>query len=113
VYENYFGARKDDKHVVFSITKSILGLLVYIAHRKGMISYDTKVNEIIPELTNGIYSNISINDLLSMKSGIDWIEDYEKSSILSELYYKGISFEYLNSVKLKSGGSKEFNYSSL
>lgn len=60
---------------IFSATKSIVGLLVGIAYDEGFIeSLDDKVSKYLPEFEEG--DKITIRNLLTMSSGLDWDEAY-------------------------------------
>ena len=60
---------------IFSATKSIVGLLVGIAYDEGFIeSLDDKVSKYLPEFGEG--DKITIRNLLTMSSGLDWDEAY-------------------------------------
>jgi len=61
----------------FSVAKSITSTLVGAAIRDGHIrSMDDKVSDYIPEMKGSAYDDVSIRQLLTMTSGIQWNEDY-------------------------------------
>ncbi|ACB86193.1 serine hydrolase domain-containing protein [Natranaerobius thermophilus] len=65
------------KHEQYSVTKSIIGLLVGIAIDEGYIdSVNQKLKEFFPEINeyNSSIANITIEDLLLMRSGVEWNE---------------------------------------
>ena len=72
VYENYYnGCTADNRIHVFSVTKSILSILIGIALDKGYIeSVDQKVLEFYPEYTvkrgEKTIQNITLRNLLTM-----------------------------------------------
>ncbi|CAA0118151.1 6-aminohexanoate-dimer hydrolase [Halioglobus japonicus] len=62
----------------FSVAKSFTSTLVGAAIRDGYIkSIDDKVSDYIPDLKGSVYDNVSIEQLLTMTSGVKWNEDYE------------------------------------
>lgn len=62
---------------LFSATKSIVGLLTGIAYDEGYIeSLDDKVSKYLPEFREGEKDKITIRNLLTMSSGLNWDEAY-------------------------------------
>ena len=61
----------------FSVAKSITSTLVGAAIRDGHIkSMDDKVTDYIPQMKGSAYDDVSIRQLLTMTSGVQWNEDY-------------------------------------
>lgn len=61
----------------FSVAKSITSTLVGAALRDGAIrSMDDKVSDYIPAMKGSAYDDVSIRQLLTMTSGVQWNEDY-------------------------------------
>jgi len=61
----------------WSIAKSVLSLLVGQLIAEGKLSEDTKLVAVLPEFAaGGEFDEITVRDLLDMKSGIDVTEDY-------------------------------------
>lgn len=62
----------------FSVAKSITSTLVGAAIKDGFIkSLEDKVSDYIPDLQGSVYDDVSIQQLLTMTSGVRWTEDYE------------------------------------
>ena len=62
----------------FSVGKSITSTLVGAAIKDGYIeSVDTPVTRYIPELSQSPYKDVTIEQLLTMTSGVGWTEDYK------------------------------------
>ena len=78
VLEHYaLGRTEDDRWTSFSVGKSITALLVGAAIEDGYItSIDEPVTKYIPDLSGSAYEGVSIKQLLTMTSGIQWNEDY-------------------------------------
>ncbi|WP_209347785.1 serine hydrolase [Pontixanthobacter sp. CEM42] len=78
VYERYgldFDA--DGKWTSFSVAKSFTSTLVGAAVKDGYIkSLDDKVTDYIEGLKGSAYDDVSIQQLLTMTSGVRWNEDY-------------------------------------
>lgn len=61
----------------FSVAKSITSTLVGAAVREGHIkSMDDKVSDYISEMKGSAYDDVSIRQLLTMTSGVQWNENY-------------------------------------
>jgi CubicO group peptidase (beta-lactamase class C family) len=61
----------------FSAAKSITSTLVGAALRDGHIrSMDDRVSAYIPQMKGSAYDDVSIRQLLTMTSGVQWNEDY-------------------------------------
>jgi CubicO group peptidase (beta-lactamase class C family) len=61
----------------FSVAKSITSTLVGAAMHDGFIrSMDDKVSAYIPAMKGSAYDDVSIRQLLTMTSGVQWNEDY-------------------------------------
>lgn len=77
-YEQYWDGYNDTSHTnSFSMAKSITSILVGIAIADGKIKgVDEHVSDFIPEFKNGMDSLLTIKDLLTMSSGINFDESY-------------------------------------
>jgi CubicO group peptidase (beta-lactamase class C family) len=61
----------------WSMTKSILGLLVGIAFdKKKLESLDDRIDKYVPQLVGHTFGDITIRNLLNMSSGIDICESF-------------------------------------
>ena len=61
----------------FSVAKSFTSTLVGAAIRDGFIrSMDDKVSTYIPDMRGSAYDDVSIRQLVTMTSGVQWNEDY-------------------------------------
>jgi CubicO group peptidase (beta-lactamase class C family) len=68
----------DGKWTSFSVAKSFTSTLVGAAIKDGYIkSIDDKVSAYIPDLKGSVYDDVTIEQLLTMTSGVKWNEDYE------------------------------------
>ena len=63
-------------HILFSVSKSILGLLVGSLVESKELKEDDLVIKYIPELDGTAYSDATIRDLLDMRVGVKFDEDY-------------------------------------
>jgi CubicO group peptidase (beta-lactamase class C family) len=75
VYERYPRMRPDDKHLLMSVTKALVGTAVAILEDRGEIRLDRPIGEGITELKGTAWERIPIRDVLEMASGIEGAED--------------------------------------
>jgi CubicO group peptidase (beta-lactamase class C family) len=78
VYERYgLGNTEDSVWVSFSVTKSVVSMLVGAAIRDGFInSVDEMVTTYVPRMRGSSYDQSSIRNILQMSSGVEWDENY-------------------------------------
>ncbi|MBU0557151.1 MAG: beta-lactamase family protein [Alphaproteobacteria bacterium] len=78
VYEGYFN--QSDETTLFnsySVAKSFNAIMVGLALEQGKISSIAEpVVKFIPELKGTGYDGTTIRDLLEMRSGVDWIDNF-------------------------------------
>ncbi|MDM8158949.1 serine hydrolase [Labilibaculum sp. K2S] len=74
---------------LFSATKSIVSLLIGIAVDQGKInSINDPIGKYLKEFSKDERGNITIKNLLTMSSGLDWDEAYSSpTSITTKAYY--------------------------
>jgi len=77
VFERYASGMSDETpHILMSISKSMLGLLI----QELGIDVQRRVVDFVPELRNGAYGAASLRELLDMRAGIVWDENYLAAS---------------------------------
>lgn len=113
LYEEYRdGWTPDSLSNLFSATKSIVGLLVGIAYDEGYIkSLDDQVSKYLPEFRDG--DKITIRNLLTMSSGLNWDEAY--TSLISkttEAYYGDHIRDMIMDLKVVEQPGKKYSYKS-
>ena len=77
-YEAYrLGLTANDRWTSFSVAKSFTSTLVGAAIRDGAIrSLNDPVTRYIPQLAGGGYDGVTVEQLLTMRSGVRWNENY-------------------------------------
>jgi CubicO group peptidase (beta-lactamase class C family) len=66
------------KWTSFSVAKSLTSTLVGAAIKDGFIkSLNDKVTVYIPEMKGSVYDDVTVEQLMTMTSGVKWNEDYE------------------------------------
>ena len=79
IYRNTSG--EQTRFMSFSMAKSMLATMIGIAISEGKIkSVDDKVVDYLPDWKGTAYADVTILNLLRMRSGIDWKEIYEFGS---------------------------------
>lgn len=120
VGEKYYkGHTEDTKSVSFSVAKSLTSIAFGIAMEEGYIdSVNDKVTKYIPELSNTAYDEVTLDECLCMRSGIDWHEDNNdgkqgRAFEMLEYAYKEkkSNHQYLTEMKrMNEKEENEFNY---
>jgi len=72
----------------FSVAKSVTSTLLGIALQRGDIhSLDDTLGTYIPELRDSAYAEVTVQQLLTMTSGVQWNEDYaDANSDVAQMY---------------------------
>jgi CubicO group peptidase (beta-lactamase class C family) len=114
IYENYFnGYGRDSINTSFSVAKSFVSALVGIAIDEGLIdSVDDSITKYIPELEDRDirYSAITIKDLLSMASGLRYVEEETPFSDDTKTYYDPNLRAVALSAVIEEEPGKTFHY---
>lgn len=63
-------------HLIFSVSKSLVGAVVGALHGAGAIDLDAPVTAFIPRLAHSGYAGATVRDLLDMRSGVAFSDDY-------------------------------------
>lgn len=82
VYEHYaYGHSPTTRWTSWSVAKSVVALLVGAALKDGYIArLDEPVSHYLPRLTGSAYADVTIQQLLQMRSGVAWNEDYSDTN---------------------------------
>jgi CubicO group peptidase (beta-lactamase class C family) len=85
-YDNY---NKDSQSNSFSMAKSVVSAALGKAISQGKItSLDQKVSDFYPQFASGKSIDLTVGDLSSMSSGLDWDENYYSPfSITTRAYF--------------------------
>ncbi|OBG30540.1 serine hydrolase domain-containing protein [Mycobacterium sp. 852002-51057_SCH5723018] len=77
VAEEYLdGMTAHTRHLLFSVSKSLVAAVVGALHAAGAIELDAPVTKYVPALANCGYTGATVRHLLDMRSGISFSEDY-------------------------------------
>jgi CubicO group peptidase (beta-lactamase class C family) len=78
VTERYFnGLRPDVPHLLMSVSKSVTGLAAGVLASQGKLDVTVPVESIVPELTGTSFEGATVQQLLDMRTGTKYREDYE------------------------------------
>ena len=77
VHESYRnGMTSQDPHILMSVSKSMLGLVAGTLVERGELAEDDLITKHVPELENTAYVGATVRDLLDMRAGVFFDEDY-------------------------------------
>jgi len=77
VHETYRnGMTWQDPHILMSVSKSMLGLVAGTLVERGELAENDLVTKHVPELANTAYAGAKVRDLLDMRAGVLFEEDY-------------------------------------
>jgi CubicO group peptidase (beta-lactamase class C family) len=74
-YRDGMGAQT--RHLLFSVSKSLVAAVVGALHAAGAIELDAPVTTFVPALANSGYAGATVRHLLDMRSGIAFSENYD------------------------------------
>lgn len=82
------GFGPDKRWTSFSVAKSVTSTLLGIALQRGDIhSLDDTLDTYIPQLRHSAYAKVTVQQLLTMTSGVRWNEDYaDPHSDVAQMY---------------------------
>ena len=77
IHESYRnGMTSRDPHILMSVSKSMLGLVTGTLVEFGELAEDDLITKHVPEVTNTAYAGANVRDLLDMRAGVFFDEDY-------------------------------------
>ncbi len=113
-YERYgMGNSQTSRWISFSVTKSIVSMLVGAAIRDGYVaSVEEKVSDYLPRLKGTPYDDSNLRNILQMASGVEWNEDYADpaSDVNSASWQTVALYSYLGQKQRNAPPGQEFNY---
>jgi CubicO group peptidase (beta-lactamase class C family) len=125
VYENYWnGQNPATRHIMFSVTKSVIGLVAEVLIHNGVFDETARVDRYLPELAGSAFADATIRQVLDMAVGIDYVEQYDDPESSSSHYgyasallpapggtsrYASL-YEYLPSLKKRGAHGGLFHY---
>lgn len=125
VYErHYVGNQPHVPHVLWSMSKSLTGLLATELIQQGLIDPAAPVTRYLPELAGSAWADATVQQTLDMTTGVQYSEDFAnpQSGIFQYLIAAGLVpappnypgakalFDYLPTVQKEGEHGKGFNY---
>ena len=113
LYENYFAGYTESSVIPsFSTSKSFVSALIGIAIDEGnIISTNQSITTFLKELEDPEFSKITIEDLLNMRSGIKFQEEYYSPFADMAKYYYGTDLEkYVTKLSVEEPPDIHYNY---
>lgn len=94
VYEAYHdGMPAQNPHLLFSVTKSFVGVLVTQLIEDGLIDPDARVTDYLPELKDSGWKGATVQQVLNMTAAVDYSEIYDTDRSGVAQYIKVIGLE--------------------
>lgn len=121
VQESYPGrfASPEARFQLFSLTKSVTSLLVGIAHEDGNIpDLEATVVSFLPELADSAFADVTIRDLLDMRSGVGGAEVWTDPDAIILEYERAVMnggsvFDVIRMAPRVRPAGTTFNYSTV
>ncbi|MFL6632068.1 MAG: serine hydrolase domain-containing protein [Massilia sp.] len=70
------GRSSNDKHIIFSVTKSVVGSLTGILVEQGRIDPEKLVSHYVPELHGSAFGDVRVREVLDMTVSLEFEEAY-------------------------------------
>lgn len=100
VYERYPRMRQEDKHLWFSVSKTLAGIAIALLEEDGKVKLDDTVGKYLPELNASSWGDIKLRDVLNMASGMTpQFDDPGARSDSNNLYFQ---FESAMGIQIKT-----------
>jgi CubicO group peptidase (beta-lactamase class C family) len=89
VAEHYFnGLAPDVPHLLMSVSKSVTSAIAGVLAARGELSVSARVEEIVPELGGTSFEGATVQDLLDMRAGTRFDENYDNPEADVRTYEK-------------------------
>ncbi len=93
IHESYFnGMNGRRQHICMSVSKSLLGLLAGILVERGLLDLGAPASQYVPELAKTAFKGATVRDLLDMRTGLHFPEDYTETQGLYVRYRKSMGW---------------------
>jgi CubicO group peptidase (beta-lactamase class C family) len=103
VYERYPRMRQEDKHLWFSVSKTLAGIAIALLEDDGKVKLDDTVGKYLPELNASSWGGIKLRDVLNMASGMTpQFDDPGARSDSNNLYFQ---FESAMGIQIKTSAT--------
>ncbi|WNG94724.1 serine hydrolase [Mycobacterium sp. ITM-2016-00318] len=124
--EHYYGGMTaDSPHILMSVSKTLVATVVGALVSSGAVNPDAPVTHYVPALAESGYAGATVRNLLDMRSGIKFSEDYQDPMAEVRLIEQAIGwaprtvadlpstmYDFLVSLRQKSPHGGPFEYRS-
>jgi len=124
VYQRYFGMPEEQPHIMWSMTKSMIGLIATQLIHEGRLDPDAPVTDYLPELADSGWKGATVQQVLNMTADVSYSEVYAdaESDVVKYAMAAGMSpvpadyagarnlYDYLPSIPGKGNHGREFQY---
>ncbi|WP_411734016.1 serine hydrolase domain-containing protein [Paeniglutamicibacter sp.] len=123
--EQYFGEMAaDTEHLLMSVSKSLVGAVAGALCDAGLLDPEAQLTDYVPTLADTGYAEATVRNLLDMRSGIAFSEDYLDPSAEVRLLEQAIGwappvlpgpngmYPYLSTLRQKTAHGEAFEYRS-
>ncbi|HKS62735.1 MAG TPA: serine hydrolase [Xanthobacteraceae bacterium] len=90
------GMTRHTPHILMSVSKSLLGIVAGILVEKGVLGLDEPITRFVPEVASTVYAGAAVRNLLDMRVGVHFDEDYLATSGLIVDYRKAQNWNPLD-----------------
>jgi CubicO group peptidase (beta-lactamase class C family) len=111
-----------DLHIIFSVSKSVAGLLAGCLAGRGLLTLDAPVTMYVPEVAGSGFDGAAVRDLLDMTVNLRFNEDYGLNGLMRN-YRQAAGWapggdgkslrEFLSTLERAGGHSERFCYKSV
>ena len=115
LFESYYDGYTDSsKSNSFSMAKSIVSAILGKSIENGTVrSLQQKVKDFVPEITGPFADSLTFENLVAMRSGMKWEEDYYSPfSITTRLYFDNNMVGILPAMPIITKPGEKFKYQS-
>ena len=70
------GVRTDEQHLMFSVTKSVTGLLAGALATRDQLDLGAYAGDLVPEVAESAFASATVRQLLDMEAAFAFVEDY-------------------------------------
>lgn len=113
IFEKYWdGYEENTMANSFSVAKSYISMLVGFALKDGSIkSLDQSVRDYLPDLNEATFNDITLRHLITMSSGLEWIESYGGPiNHTTESYYGTDLWKLVSNLKKEHESGTVYHY---
>ncbi len=130
IYERYPRMRPSDRHIWWSVSKSVAGTIVGLLEEQGLIDVNKSIETYIPELADSEWKGTPVIDILDHASGMTGLEADDPEAYTNPASPYGLfeaslgiqpatgeapksTYDYIATLKRQKPSGKKFEYTSV